>query len=94
MRRGKALLCPVDIRSKTGNEELLTVSARRWRITVGPDVDGQVAITALVQEKAQHASLHVGQQRLRLSGHFASLFHLATLSGTGSVHGDCPAAFR
>ena len=29
VRRGKALLCPVDIRSKTGNEELLTVSARR-----------------------------------------------------------------
>ena len=45
VRRGKALLCPVDIRSKTGNEELLTVSARRWRITVGPDGDGQVAIT-------------------------------------------------
>ncbi len=29
VRRGKALLCPVDIRSKTGDEELLTVSARR-----------------------------------------------------------------
>ena len=29
VRRGKALLCPVDIRSKTGDEELLTVSAGR-----------------------------------------------------------------
>ena len=29
VRRGKVLLCPVDIRSKTGNEELLTVSAQR-----------------------------------------------------------------
>ena len=29
VRRGKALLCPVDIRSETGGEELLTVSARR-----------------------------------------------------------------
>ena len=29
VRRGKALLCPVDIRSKAGDEELLTVSAQR-----------------------------------------------------------------
>ena len=29
VRRGKALLCPVDLRSETGGEELLTVSARR-----------------------------------------------------------------
>ena len=28
VQRGKALLCPVDIRSETGGEELLTVSAR------------------------------------------------------------------
>ena len=28
VRRGKALLCPVDVRSKAGDEELLTVSAR------------------------------------------------------------------
>ena len=29
MRRGKTLLRPVDIRSQTGNEELLTVSSER-----------------------------------------------------------------
>ena len=29
VQRGKALLCPVDIRSEAGGEELLTVSARR-----------------------------------------------------------------
>ena len=32
VRRGKALLSPVDIRSDTGGEELLTVSAQRGTI--------------------------------------------------------------